>query len=463
MKKKLLLYLGSFIGVVFLGIVLFYVVVVYNYKGGFTYGTWINGVYCTNKSIDEVNKELVSRYPFKDVLISSNMYSDETIYLNDIDFDVDYLNGLSLLLNNQNPYLWFKNLSSSYIKSYVQPEISFDKDKLANCVDELEVINYYSPDNHYAVKINYGDNGYELYDNTRKVLKFDEVYSLVDSALYDNTDVFLDDSLFSDYKYTSEMVKVLDFWKVLSDYIKPRLTIDLGKEKVLIDSKLLSDFLVKDGNAFAYDEDKNLVYSKELIEQYVTDLITPYNTYCQPRDIVTHDGVEKHIANSIYGTLIDINTEKAYIYDAIINKSEEVHEPKYIKNGYVRGLDDIGSEYIEVDLTEQKLFYIKDNKLVMETDVVTGKPASPTPDMLCYINKKVRNAVLRGEDYVSPVDYWMAIYSTTIGLHDAKWQRKFGGTRYKTHGSHGCVNMPYDEVASLYDMVEVGIPVIVYK
>ena len=28
------------------------------YSSGFSYGTWINGVYCTGKSINEINDEL---------------------------------------------------------------------------------------------------------------------------------------------------------------------------------------------------------------------------------------------------------------------------------------------------------------------------------------------------------------------------------------------------------------------
>ena len=30
------------------------------YKDGFNYGTWINGVYCTGKSINEINEELLA-------------------------------------------------------------------------------------------------------------------------------------------------------------------------------------------------------------------------------------------------------------------------------------------------------------------------------------------------------------------------------------------------------------------
>ena len=49
-----------------------------------------------------------------------------------------------------------------------------------------------------------------------------------------------------------------------------------------------------------------------------------------------------------------------------------------------------------------------------------------------------------------------------IGLHDATWQSSFGGDRYKTHGSHGCINLPLNVAASLYSQLKVNIPVVCY-
>ena len=41
------------------------------------------------------------------------------------------------------------------------------------------------------------------------------------------------------------------------------------------------------------------------------------------------------------------------------------------------------------------------------------------------------------------------------GLHDASWQSSFGGNRYKTGaGSHGCVNLPTDQAALIYNTIE---------
>jgi lipoprotein-anchoring transpeptidase ErfK/SrfK len=49
-----------------------------------------------------------------------------------------------------------------------------------------------------------------------------------------------------------------------------------------------------------------------------------------------------------------------------------------------------------------------------------------------------------------------------IGIHDATWRSNFGGEIYKTNGSHGCINTPYEAMKTLYDKTEIGTPVIMF-
>lgn len=112
------------------------------------------------------------------------------------------------------------------------------------------------------------------------------------------------------------------------------------------------------------------------------------------------------------------------------------------------------------------MWYYKDGKLALETDIVSGKPNTPTPKGVFYVWNKERNATLRGlnEDgtkYASPVDYWMPIDWEGVGIHDSNWQPTYGGDWWKQNGSHGCINTPPNVMKTLYDMIEVGTPVIV--
>ena len=54
-------------------------------------------------------------------------------------------------------------------------------------------------------------------------------------------------------------------------------------------------------------------------------------------------------------------------------------------------------------------------------------------------------------------------FAYNVGFHDASWRHgRFGGNIYKTSGSHGCINMPEDKAAKLYELVAVDTPVIAY-
>lgn len=70
--------------------------------------------------------------------------------------------------------------------------------------------------------------------------------------------------------------------------------------------------------------------------------------------------------------------------------------------------------------------------------------------------------MLKGEGYASPVDFWMPFHGD-IGFHDASWRSSFGGSIYKTNGSHGCINMPYAKAEELYNLVYPNVPVICYN
>ena len=48
------------------------------------------------------------------------------------------------------------------------------------------------------------------------------------------------------------------------------------------------------------------------------------------------------------------------------------------------------------------------------------------------------------------------------GLHDATWRDEFGGTIYKTNGSHGCINLPYSKAEILFNNISAGCTIVVF-
>ena len=137
--------------------------------------------------------------------------------------------------------------------------------------------------------------------------------------------------------------------------------------------------------------------------------------------------------------------------------------PAYLQTVLSYGNNDIGSTYVEIDLTKQHLWFYKNSSLIAEGDVVTGNVSSnhTTPKGIYRLKYKTRNTILRGIDYAAPVDYWMP-FNGGIGIHDASWRGEFGGNIYMTDGSHGCINSPYNLAKTIYDNIEVDTPIICY-
>lgn len=48
-------------------------------------------------------------------------------------------------------------------------------------------------------------------------------------------------------------------------------------------------------------------------------------------------------------------------------------------------------------------------------------------------------------------------------MHDASWRSSFGGTIYKTNGSHGCINLPPAVAKTIYENISQGDPVLCYE
>lgn len=119
--------------------------------------------------------------------------------------------------------------------------------------------------------------------------------------------------------------------------------------------------------------------------------------------------------------------------------------------------------YIEISISQQHMWFYENGNLVVDTPVVTGNDDGEhdTTTGSFSIQDRGTDVTLVGEDYETPVSYWMG-FNGGIGIHDASWRDSFGGDIYQGDGSHGCVNTPYDKVEIIYNHTDYGTPVYVY-
>lgn len=123
----------------------------------------------------------------------------------------------------------------------------------------------------------------------------------------------------------------------------------------------------------------------------------------------------------------------------------------------------LGDSYVEVDFDNQQMTYIKDGRLVVNTNIVTGAlNGHQTPTGLYETHGKEHDVWLKGDDYLVFVKYWVSVVGDIIGLHDASWRSNFGASFYVYGGSHGCVNTPEEAMALIWNLAEDGTPVLMH-
>lgn len=252
--------------------------------------------------------------------------------------------------------------------------------------------------------------------------------------------------------------KVTSLNSQLKKYRSTTVTYTFGSETVVLDGDTISSWLKAEGETLTLDEDA--------IKTYISDLANKYNTIYVSRTFHTSTGTDVTIEGNEYGYRIDQDGEYAQLVEDLKSGTAVTRDPVYSKTGYQRnGTDDLAGSYIEVSLDAQHLWLYKDGNLVTETDIVSGKPVKGRETYrgawpIAY-KASPFNLTSAEYGYDVKVNYWMPfVYGQ--GLHDASWQSSFGGNRYKTNGSHGCINLPKDQAALIYETIDAGYPIIIY-
>ena len=265
------------------------------------------------------------------------------------------------------------------------------------------------------------------------------------ASCYEEPSVYADDA-----KLTERLAQ-------MKQYTDLRIVYHFGQQEEVIDGSVLSGWLLVD------EETNKVSVSEEKIDDFVVMLRKKYDTIFRSREFQTSYGKTITIEGGDYGWWMNYSQEQEQLKEMIINGESGERIPVYYQTAAVYGSQDYGNTYIEINLTAQHLFLYVNGEKKMESEFVSGNAARgfDTPAGIYGITYKEQDAMLVGENYETPVSYWMP-FNGNIGLHDAIWRDSFGADIYKKSGSHGCVNMPYLKAKELYGEIAKGTPVICY-
>ena len=177
------------------------------------------------------------------------------------------------------------------------------------------------------------------------------------------------------------------------------------------------------------DADGKVTIDEKVLAETISKWATKYNQYDAP---FIFDSWVKGLTQIDFVTcdyLIDAQSVMEQIRAQLLTmESGEVDADAacYDKNGKPFSL---GDSYVEVDFDNQQMTFIKDGRLIVNTNIVSGAlNGHQTPTGLYEAHGKEHDVWLKGDDYLVFVKYWVSVVGDLVGLHDASWRSNFGAS-----------------------------------
>lgn len=462
-KKVLWITLGSIAGViaiVYLGISIFFM-------SHYYINTEINGHDFSMKTAADVEKYMKDQVKNYSLTVLEMEQAVDIIEGDTIDLEYKASDEAEAAIKDQNAFLWPTGIFSKK-SCQIELEVSYDESKLQQEIQNLQTVTREQIEPKSA---------YPKFDGNQFVIEPEEIGTAVDrDVLNEKINQYitefkseLDMEKEGCYKrpvYTSNSKEVKAACDEMNKYLQASITYTMT-ENVVVDKSVINSWVTVDDNM-------KVSFNENAVRDWLTAFGDKYDTVGATRTITTPTGKTVEVSGGTYGWSIDEDTEFTALTNSIKNGEVVTKEPAYYQTAASHSAQDWGDTYAEVDISAQHMWYISGGSVVLETDVVTGEPIPEKETTLGVydILEKSLNKTLVGEDnpvtgkpiYETPVSYWMRVTWSGIGFHDAIWQPAFGGTLYRDGlGSHGCINMPLDMAAALYNVISVGTPVIVHN
>lgn len=456
-KKRPLLYLSLFL--------LLLIVAIYGfganyYQSHFFPNTTVNTVAIGNADLNKANTKLQKNVSTTLFSLTDNKAPYKDITLTDLGKTTDFKSDLQNLLKKQNnwafPLSYFKKNKTS-MGDFSVTDAELDG-YLSNLTTELTTLNdSRTPSQNASLSFNEGTFavvpevvGNQL--NVENIIKDIKTKIQAGEKTLELEDYLIAPTVTqNDETIQNQLAQANKVSAINGNY-------SINEQVINIPTETIQSWLTFTDGTLGLDQEKVKAYLSSLGEQYNTSSV-PYTFNSSKRGQVS-------VPAGSYSWSIQVNSETEALTETILAGEDFTRVPITKGSSSANG-PRIGNTYIEVDIQNQHMWYYKDGALVLETDVVTGKPTTPTPTGVFYVWNKESPSVLKGNNedgtkYETPVNYWMPVDWTGVGIHDANWQPTFGGNWYLEHGSHGCVNTPPTVMKQLFEILETNTPVLIF-
>ena len=464
--KKILIAAGALITV----LVIVYCVIGMGYKKKFLPNTYVNGFNVSGYSVEETEAVLKASVETYKLEIAFRGGKSEVITSSDMGLTYVSSNEVESLVAGQSVMGWLANMLGKHNYYNVSTSFQYDNAQMRAYLESMpEFSSEYvtEPKNSTIVM----DSDLTFRTSTEfqgNQLNKEMVFSAVDEAINSSAGRLSLEKVEGAYvspSVTSENEELQERVEKLNSYLETNLTLVYRDGTTdVIDRERLAGWAKKDDDGL-YDLDDDNVYMN--IYAIVEAAAEKYNDVHNYLDFnSTNNGVVRLECSSPYGYKINVDSQTDAIFSLVY--SHTVGEYEFENAVSASAADKIGDTYVEVDVTNQHVYYYKEGSLFMDTPCVTGLESDPerrTPSGVYAIFDLAEDQTLGDVEitgYSSFVDYWMPFYES-YGLHDASWRSDFSSDMYLEYGSHGCVNLPVEEARKLFINLEIWTPVIVCR
>lgn len=455
-KKKIIIIVAAVVAtlvVVYLGLSVYFM-------NHFYFRSKIGDVDVSGKSATAAEEAVQQAMDAYELVIKERDGSTDTLVGDEIELSIEWNKKPEAYVEKQNGFAWIVKLFAPNTHE-IDGEVLFNEEKLTEQIDSLSCM----------------EEEKQVYPVDATVSEYDEKtgYSLVASipgtavdkealtttvkehiASLDTELDMVEDVCYVQPTIADDNETLLGAIEQLNKCLDTTITYQVGTATQVLDASIFQPWL-------SVNENLEVCVDDEALTAYVKELASTYNTCYAARNFMTSYGKEVKITNSDYGWKVDNEAEKAAIVAELMAGTPVTRDLNYSMVANSREGNDYGNSYVEINLTAQHLFVYVDGQLVVESDFVSGNLSNgwDSPTGIWGLTYKTKDAVLRGDNYATPVDYWMP-FAGNVGMHDATWRDEFGGSIYKRDGSHGCINLPWSKAKQIYEYVSTGFPVIAY-
>ncbi len=425
--------------------------------------TIINGVDCSAMTVEEAADELTGRWNEHTFVIEQD--GEQIGEIDNLDFSYSVEKQLKAEQEIPLYQMVWRYITGKEERINVKMKIEKNTQSFTDQINSLKFLN-----KKYTVKtkdayIDLSDRNFTIVkevqgDNIDKSKFESEVMSRIEDGEF--TLDYREEDYYAVPEVTSSDEELLEYREYCQTWLSQKITYQFYDGTYQLTPKQL--------NRMISVEDGERKVNRKAVKRFVEELAASHNTVGRVRSFPSVEKGYIRVSGGNYGYIIDEDAEIKALTKDLQSGEDVTRKPEYSQQPYYtgEGSSDIGYSYVEIDLSSQKLWMFKGGKKIVSCRVVTGNVADgfATPAGVYYLSYKSRDAVLRGSNkdgskYETPVEYWMP-FNQGIGMHDAYWRSDFGGKIYRKSGSHGCINMPPDSAAAVYENITAGYPIVVH-